>query len=268
MSAKVVKNSNSPPTNESVINIYFEGRFLATEVYELHEYNNGTIDLIFNAKSSADTRWKMLIMLSKSGLFDNASVMIFIEGITKEFAIMLKGLLLSSAKSTNLAYVDHYDMTQYIDMSKIDIGQTTVQQSSDLKVLDGYKQPPSDLKVLDPNLHSKLALCDEEKCIIDRSNSVMLMESTGLEKQGDRILFKPAEPLSDLSDFDKLIEIIRTKKLAMPNFAKVDRYAIKRQTNWIRSMLGKKPKDLPETDALKIIDRLRYLDLDSLKKSP
>lgn len=68
------------------------------------------------------------------------------------------------------------------------------------------------------------------------------------------------------TNYETLLEIIKMKKLAMPNFNKTDHYAIKRQINWIRSILGRNVKNLPESIALQIIELLKSVDLAALQK--
>jgi len=204
-----------------VVNIYFNGDFRSIAIYEYHVHPNGTTDLIFNKNTNDGIRFETLIMLVKSGLFNDKLIMIFNENITHELAIMLKGLLSSVSNDVRLT------MTRYVD-----------HPAEVLKYHDEKAQP--------------IDISDMQSFV----NSAMLMVNI------QRSLSNNISP----SNFDTLIEIIKTKKLAMPNFAKVDRYAIKRQINWVRSILGKDLRELPEPEALSIINKLKTLDLDSLKK--
>jgi hypothetical protein len=204
-----------------VVNIYFNGDFRSIAIYEYHVHPNGTTDLIFNKNTNDGIRFETLIMLVKSGLFNDKLIMIFNENITHELAIMLKGLLSSVSNDVRLT------MTRYVD-----------HPAEVLKYHDEKAQP--------------IDISDMQSFV----NSAMLMVNI------QRSLSNNVSP----SNFDTLIEIIKTKKLAMPNFAKVDRYAIKRQINWVRSILGKDLRELPEPEALSIINKLKTLDLDSLKK--
>jgi hypothetical protein len=106
-----------------VVNIYFNGDFRSIAIYEYHVHPNGTTDLIFNKNTNDGIRFETLIMLVKSGLFNDKLIMIFNENITHELAIMLKGLLSSVSNDVRLTmtrYVDHpAEVLKYHDLTQL-----------------------------------------------------------------------------------------------------------------------------------------------------
>ncbi len=107
-----------------------------------------------------------------------------------------------------------------------------------------------------------------EKNIIYQEPEKKNMETIETEKQISRALEK-AKPVELSMDpqtiFDEVIGIINTKTLKLPNFKRKEPFAVKRQINWLRSVLSRNHKTLPDNTAKIIISHLSHIDLENLQ---
>lgn len=89
------------------------------------------------------------------------------------------------------------------------------------------------------------------------------IEMTGNEHQHVRELKEVS--MDPQVIFDEVINIIRTKNLKLPNFKRKEPFAVKRQINWLRSILSRNNKTLPDNIAKIIISHLSNIDLENLQ---
>lgn len=99
----------------------------------------------------------------------------------------------------------------------------------------------------------------------DRLNETMCLQATGPERCTGRVLETKEITQDPQAIFDEVVAIVRTKKLKLPNFKRSEPFAVKRQINWLRSILSRNHKTLPDKTALIIKSHLSNIDLPSLQ---
>lgn len=204
--------------SNKTIYIRYDSQFANNKIYELNYLNNRELELRFNSCTTTndiDLKCDMLLMLVKSGLFNNNDVIISQNEKLNQFNIVISRLIWSHSRSIGIEH-----------------------SNTDEKVSINEKLVVIDLPIIKTNETTQMSNFD-----VNTENKTYV---------GDH--------------FNRIVQLIQTKKFALPNFNKIDRWAIKRQINWLRSTLGLSVKTLPENIALEVIKLIKTLDIEELKK--